>query len=297
MRGAVLEDLATGRRVEVRAKVVVDGTDLGDVLARAGAAFDLGLEADSVSGENAGIAASSDVVQDLTWCAILKDYGPGADRTIPRPAGYDPAEFDCSSTSYCKDATREKPTVDARKMLDYARLPGGKYLVNWPNHGNDTYLNVVGHGRRRSREGAPRREGDDAALRLLHPARAGLPEPGARRRRVPDEGPAALRPLPPRGPPPAGRRALHRARHRGALRRARPALPHGRLGGGLPDRPPPQAQSRRRPSTCGSSPCPRSPSRSGRSCRRRRTASSWPTRRSPSATWRTARRACSRSSC
>ena len=144
VRGAVLEDLATGRRVEVRAKVVVDGTDLGDVLARAGAAFDLGLEADSVSGETAGIPASSDVVQDLTWCAILKDYGPGTDRTIPRPEGYDPAEFDCSSTTRCKDATREKPTVDARKMLDYARLPGGKYLVNWPNHGNDTYLNVVG---------------------------------------------------------------------------------------------------------------------------------------------------------
>ena len=144
VRGAVLEDLATGRRVGVRAKVVVDGTDLGDVLARAGAAFDVGLEADSVSGENAGITASSDVVQDLTWCAILKDYGPGPDRTIPRPERYDPAEFDCSSTSYCKDTTREKPTVDARRMLDYARLPGGKYLVNWPNHGNDTYLNVVG---------------------------------------------------------------------------------------------------------------------------------------------------------
>ncbi len=144
VRGAVFEDLATGRRVEVRAKVVVDGTDLGDVLARAGAAFDVGLEADAVSGESAGITASSDVVQDLTWCAILKDFGPGADRTIPRPAGYDPAEFDCSSTSYCKDATRQKPTVDARKMLDYARLPGGKVLINWPNYGNDAYLNVVG---------------------------------------------------------------------------------------------------------------------------------------------------------
>jgi hypothetical protein len=144
VRGAVLEDVATGRRVEVRAKVVVDGTDLGDVLARAGAAFDLGLEADAVSGESAGISASSDVVQDLTWCAILKDYGPGADRTIARPAGYDPAEFDCSSTGYCQDATRQKPTVDARKMLDYAKLPGGKYLLNWPNYGNDAYLNVVG---------------------------------------------------------------------------------------------------------------------------------------------------------
>jgi hypothetical protein len=143
VRGALLEDVVTGRRVEVRARVVVDGTDLGDVLARAGAAFDLGLESDAVSGENAGIAASSDIVQDLTWCAILKDYGPGVDRTIARPEGYDPAEFDCSSTSTCQDPARGKPTVDARKMLEYARLPGGKYLVNWPNHGNDTYLNVV----------------------------------------------------------------------------------------------------------------------------------------------------------
>ncbi len=142
--GRCWRTLATGGRVEVRARVVVDATDLGDVLARAGAAFDLGLEADAVSGENAGIPVSSDVVQDLTWCAILKDYGPGADRTIPRPEGYVPAEFDCSSTSYCRDATREKPTVDARKMLDYARLPGGKYLINWPNYGNDTYLDVVG---------------------------------------------------------------------------------------------------------------------------------------------------------
>jgi FAD dependent oxidoreductase len=144
MRGAVLEDLATKRHVQVRAKILVDGTDLGDVLARAGAAFDIGLEADSASGEKAGIAGSSNVVQDLTWCATLKDYGPEADRTIPRPAGFDPAEFDCSSTSFCRDATREKPTVDAPKMLDYAKLPGGKYLVNWPRYGNDTYLDVVG---------------------------------------------------------------------------------------------------------------------------------------------------------
>ena len=28
-------------------------------------------------------------------------------------------------------------------MLDYARLPNGKYLLNWPIYGNDTYLNVV----------------------------------------------------------------------------------------------------------------------------------------------------------
>ncbi len=141
--GAVLEDLTTGRALRVRARVVVDATDLGDVLAKAGAAYDLGLEADTKSGENVGIAASSDVVQDLTWCAVLKDYGPEADRTISRPEGYDPAEFDCSSTSYCRDARRDTPKVDARRMLEYARLPGGKYLLNWPHYGNDTYLNVI----------------------------------------------------------------------------------------------------------------------------------------------------------
>jgi len=51
----------------------------------------------------------------------LKDYGPGA-TGLSRAGSYDPGEFDCSSTSYCKDPTREKPTVDVQKMLDYARL-------------------------------------------------------------------------------------------------------------------------------------------------------------------------------
>ena len=296
VRGAVLEDLATGRRVEVRAQVVVDGTDLGDVLARAGAAFDLGLEADPVSGETAGIPASGDIVQDLTWCAILKDYGPGTDRTIPRPAGYDPAEFDCSSTSYCRDEAREKPTVDARKMLDYARLPGGKYLINWPNHGNDTYLNVVGM------DDAAREKALEAAkattLRFVYFIQHEL---GFRNLGLADdEYPTKDRlPLVP----------YHREgrRLRGVVRfTARDiAEPFGardplyRTGISVGDYPIDHHHKRnpRRPSTCGSSPSRRSPCRSARSSRRRWTASSWRTRRSPSATWRTARRVCSQSSC
>ena len=52
--GAVLEDLTTGRPVRVRARVVVDATDLGDVLAKAGAAYDLGLEADPPPARTSG---------------------------------------------------------------------------------------------------------------------------------------------------------------------------------------------------------------------------------------------------
>ena len=33
--------------------------------------------------------------------------------------------------------------IDCDKMLTYGRLPGNKYMINWPRHGNDIYLNVV----------------------------------------------------------------------------------------------------------------------------------------------------------
>jgi hypothetical protein len=38
-------------------------------------------------------------------------------------------------------------------MLNYGKLPGGKYLINWPIYGNDTYLNVV-NMRREQRDSA-----------------------------------------------------------------------------------------------------------------------------------------------
>ncbi|UYQ91907.1 FAD-dependent oxidoreductase [Chitinophaga horti] len=132
-----------GATLTVTARVVIDGTELGDVMAKAGAAYDLGMEAGSMTGEKVGITETNRIVQDLTYAAILKDYGVGTNKTIAKPTGYDPMEFDCSSTSFCHDTSREKPNVDAAKMLEYARLPNGKYLINWPKYGNDTYLNVV----------------------------------------------------------------------------------------------------------------------------------------------------------
>lgn len=29
-------------------------------------------------------------------------------------------------------------------MLNYGRLPNGKYMLNWPVNGNDVYMNIVG---------------------------------------------------------------------------------------------------------------------------------------------------------
>jgi hypothetical protein len=148
-----LRNLASGALVTVTAKVYIDATELADVVKAAGIPYDLGMEADRVSGETTGVKQSSDIVQDLTYVAILKDFGKGADRTIPRPANYNPAEFDGACTDYYRDSTRKAPSVDAQKMLDYGRLPNSKYMLNWPNYGNDIYLNIVEKGEKeRERE-------------------------------------------------------------------------------------------------------------------------------------------------
>lgn len=129
--------------ITIHAKVVIDATEMGDVLADAHVPYSLGMEPDSSSGENTGINVGNDIVQDLTYAAILKDYGNDSAHLISRPEGYDPKEFDGACTSYYKDAALEKPTIDARKMLEYGRLPNHKWMLNWPKRGNDTYLNIV----------------------------------------------------------------------------------------------------------------------------------------------------------
>jgi hypothetical protein len=80
---------------------------------------------------------ANDIVQDLTYAAILQDYGAEADCTIVRPPGYDPAPFRCACR--VEDSTGK----DCRQMLDYGKLPNGKYMLNWPRCGNDYYANLI----------------------------------------------------------------------------------------------------------------------------------------------------------
>jgi flavin-dependent dehydrogenase len=63
-----------GRTLTVYAAITIDATELGDVLADAGAAYDIGLEAASITHENAGVPQSGRIIQDLTYTAVLKDY-------------------------------------------------------------------------------------------------------------------------------------------------------------------------------------------------------------------------------
>ena len=128
------------KQIEVSAKIVVDGTDLGDVAALAGVAYHAGMDNQMQSNENMALVKSNDILQDLTYVAILKDYGEGQDKTIPKPASYNPEVFHCSCKTNCETNEEAHP---CDKMLSYALLPNKKYMINWPIEGNDYYANVL----------------------------------------------------------------------------------------------------------------------------------------------------------
>lgn len=134
-----------GAILEVSAAITIDATDLGDVFASAGAGYDLGTEDFEQSGEKIAPGRSS-VIQDLTWAATLKGYGKDANKIIPMPEGYDATKYYCStSDAPCNG----KPyAANTQKVLDYGKLRVSKnqlpkYMLNWPAHGNDYYLNVI----------------------------------------------------------------------------------------------------------------------------------------------------------
>ncbi len=141
--GSEFIDEKSGKKITVFAKQVIEATELGDVMASAGIPFDIGMEASNLTGENVNVPQSNDIIQDLTYVAILKDYGKDADRTISKPANYNPMEFDGCNNEFSSTPEKITSNVSAQKMLDYAKLPNGKYIINWPGKGNDIYLNII----------------------------------------------------------------------------------------------------------------------------------------------------------
>jgi len=122
----------------IKSKFLIDATELGAVMAALDVHYDLGMESKTYSDEQYAPDASNDIVQDLTYTVILQDYGKPS--VINEPPGYSPTQFDCA----CEQAVEaEKPSENCLQMLDYAKLPNNKYLINWPNCGNDFYVNLA----------------------------------------------------------------------------------------------------------------------------------------------------------
>jgi hypothetical protein len=134
--------MKNSQNVEVTSRLLIDATELGDVAASQGLPYRLGMDARDVIGEEFAPLSANSIIQDLTYVVTLQDYGQGVDKTIPKPADYDPSEFECAC-AHADPTTDFAPTLDCAKMLTYGKLPNGKYMVNWPNCGNDYYLNII----------------------------------------------------------------------------------------------------------------------------------------------------------
>ena len=134
-----------GHRRGIACKVLIDGTELGDVAKECGVEYRIGMDSKYDTGESIAPEEANDVIQDLTYVAFLKDYGPESDMTIPKPKGYDPSHFANSCiNSLSSEVTETGQTIwPAQMMLTYGRTPGGRYMINWPIYGNDFYANTI----------------------------------------------------------------------------------------------------------------------------------------------------------
>jgi len=131
-----------GRLIRYSAKILIDATELGDIAAMCGIRYDIGMDSRFETGEEIAPEKANDIVQDLTYVAILKDYGTAV--TVERPVGYDSSLFACACINpLCAGTGEVDPVWSCDKMLSYGRLPGNKYMINWPISGNDYYVNLI----------------------------------------------------------------------------------------------------------------------------------------------------------
>lgn len=133
-----------GKYHNIEARMVIDATELGDVAKMAGVKYDIGMESRNVTHEDIAPEHANNIIQDITWVAVLKDFGPDADMTIPEPEGYNrDAYVCCSFNPLCTEPKEPDRMRVPEVMLTYGKLPNGKYMINWPISGNDYYTNVI----------------------------------------------------------------------------------------------------------------------------------------------------------
>lgn len=130
-----------GKTFTTTAKILIDATEIGELLPLVGANFRLGMDAKSDTGEKEAPETANTIVQDLTYVLILEDVGDrkGKKGLVKRPRNYNPEAYDCA----CKRENSEMfgGVSSCEQMLSYGKLPNNKYMINWPNCGNDFYLN------------------------------------------------------------------------------------------------------------------------------------------------------------
>lgn len=142
-----------GKKYTTKAKILIDATEIGELLPIVGADFRLGMDSKKDTGEKEAPETANNIVQDLTYVLILEDVSTDSSRSsyraqskngrdkkglVKRPKNYDPKAYECA----CKreDGEMFGGVSGCGQMLNYGKLPNNKYMMNWPNCGNDFYV-------------------------------------------------------------------------------------------------------------------------------------------------------------
>ena len=120
--------LSDGTRV--KAKILIDGTELGDIARMAGAEA---LE-------------DGECVQDMTYVLTVKEYDHEV--SMPEPPGYDIENYrHCCLNPLADNRDGSGPKGQqlwsCDMMLSYGLLPDGHIMLNWPVYGNDIYIEYL----------------------------------------------------------------------------------------------------------------------------------------------------------
>lgn len=127
-----------------RANILIDATETGELLPLVGASYRLGMDSKSDTGEKEAPDAANSIIQDLTYVAILEDVGGAKHHKglVKQPENYNTEDYACA----CKREGGEMfgSVADCDQMLNYGKLPNKKYMINWPNCGNDFFVDWSG---------------------------------------------------------------------------------------------------------------------------------------------------------
>jgi hypothetical protein len=139
----------------IEAKVILDATELGDLLALAEIPHRWGWELQAEYNEPSAPINKNDLtekypVQSPTWVFLMQDYGESHQSTkipptsqsgqaqgiapTPRTGRFRNLPLHPYNPTPYQDAWQN---YGAEKFLNYGRLPGGLLMINWPIAGND----------------------------------------------------------------------------------------------------------------------------------------------------------------
>jgi hypothetical protein len=115
----------------IQAKIILDGTELGDLLALADVPHRWGWEWQSEWQEPSAPVAPNQLtqtypVQAPTWVVVLQEFGEATAPEIAAPPDDRPDQFIGTWEGYGVEA-----------FLNYGRLPGNRFMINFPQRGND----------------------------------------------------------------------------------------------------------------------------------------------------------------